>query len=459
MTITISPTIFRAYDIRGIVDDTLTAPVVYQLGLAIGTESRAAGESTVIVGRDGRISSPILIRELIEGLCASGCDVVDVGLVPTPVLYFATYTLPYRSGIMLTGSHNPGQYNGLKIIINGETLSDERIQGLYHRIINKDFSSGLGSITQLSVVDSYIDAVCSRFYLTRRLKVVVDCGNGVTGVIAPQLLKKLGCDLIELYTEIDGHFPNHHPDPGEAKNLVTLIDTVKREKADIGIAFDGDGDRIGVVTQTGEIIWPDRLLILFAKDLLTRHPAAEVIYDVKCSRHVEQVIKHLGGKPVMWRTGHSLIKAKMREHSAMLAGEMSGHVFFAEDWYGFDDALFAAALLLQILADSGLNSQALFDQLPNSFNTPELKIAVTEQEKFHLMETLIASANFPDSKLSTLDGLRVDFKDGFGLIRPSNTTPALVLRFEGDDEAALQRIQHQFRDLLRECNPALELPF
>lgn len=458
----LSPTIFRAYDVRGLFGETLTPEVVHQLGLAIGSESQACGEKTVVVGRDGRLSGPVLLQSLMAGLIESGCDVVNIGLVPTPVLYFATYYLPHKSGVMLTGSHNPPQYNGLKIMIAGETLSDDRIQGLYQRIVQQDYvkPSEPGKILEARVVEAYLDQVCARWFMSRKLKVVIDSGNGATGAIAPILFKRLGYEVVELFTAIDGKFPGHHPDPSEAKNLQDLINKVLEVEADIGIAFDGDGDRIGVVTQEGHIIWPDRLLMLFARDLLQRHPGAEIIFDVKCSRHVARMIKEWGGQPCMWKTGHSLIKSKMREQGALLAGEMSGHLFFSEQWYGFDDAMYAGAWLLQILSMTHKSSDELFAELPNSFNTPELKILVDEEKKFSMMKKIIEEAKSINGDINILDGLRIDFNDGFGLIRPSNTTPALVMRFEGDTSEALERIQMTFKELFQRSIPEVTaLPF
>lgn len=456
---TISPDIFRAYDVRGIVGHGITPEAVYTLGIAIGSEGKAQGEDTFVIARDGRLSGPELVLALEAGLRKSGCDVINIGIVPTPVLYFATHTLPVRSGVMLTGSHNPADYNGLKIVIGGQSLSGEAIQGLYQRIQAKNFTDGQGASSTQDVIASYIARIKQDIKLQRPLRVVIDCGNGVSGVIAPQLFRALGCEVIELFCEIDGRFPNHHPDPAEPENLQSLIHAVNQHQADVGLAFDGDGDRLGVVTNKGEIIWPDRQLMLFAIDVLVRNPGATIIYDVKSSSHLEKVIKDHSGEPVMWKTGHSFIKTKLQQTQGLLAGEMSGHIFFKERWYGFDDALYAGARLLEILSARSQTSSEVFAAIPNSVNTPELKLPIAEKDKFSFMETFKANANFDGAKLTTIDGLRVDFKDGWGLIRPSNTTPCLVLRFEADNQASLERIQKLFRQQLLDVDKNLILSF
>jgi len=455
----LSNSIFRAYDIRGIVGQTLTPDVVYAIGLSIGSEARARKQQTVVVGRDGRLSGPQLIKALSKGLCDSGCDVIDVGAVPTPVLYFATYYLKTHSGVMLTGSHNPPDYNGLKIMLDGETLADKAIYKLYERIQTRDFTQGQGQLTTHEIIPAYIERITSDIKLARPLKVVVDCGNGIAGSVAPQLLKKLGCEVIELFCEVDGNFPNHHPDPSEPKNLQDLIKTVRAQKADVGLAFDGDADRLGVVTEQGEIIWADRQLMLFAKDILTRNPGAQIIFDVKCTSHLAKVIRENGGEPIMWKTGHSLIKAKLRETQAAMAGEMSGHLFFKERWYGFDDGIYSAVRLLEILAKDKRSISTIFKALPDSVNTPELKLPMAEERKFAFMEDFKNQAKFNNGTANTIDGLRVDFADGWGLIRPSNTTPYLILRFEASDEAGLKRIQALFREQLLALDNQLKLPF
>jgi len=453
--------IFRAYDIRGVVGRTLTADYVYWLGRAIGSESLDAGQPQVAVARDGRLSGPELMSQLVRGLCDSGCLVVDLGMVPTPVLYYATHTTDATSGVMLTGSHNPPDYNGLKIVIAGQTLSGARITALHQRLRENTLHQGNGSCTTLDILDSYCQRIVDDVLLARPLKVVVDCGNGVGGVIAQTLIDQLGCDVIPLYCEVDGSFPNHHPDPGKLENLQDLILIVKQHNADLGIAFDGDADRLGVVTPTGEIICPDRLLMLFAEDIVTRNPGADIVFDVKCTRQLPQLISRLGGRPVMWKSGHSMIKAKMRETQALLGGEMSGHVFFQERWYGFDDGLYAAARLLELISmlavdRDGINT--LFGRYPTGLNTPEINLTVGEQRKFALIEALQHNADWGEqARITSIDGIRVDYPDGWGLVRASNTTPVLVLRFEADSAAGLERIRQLFRSQLAAVAPDLEL--
>jgi phosphomannomutase/phosphoglucomutase len=455
----VSPVIFRAYDIRGIVDETLTLDGIYQIGLAIGSETRSRGITHIISGRDGRNSSPILSLALQKGILATGCHVIDIGDVPTPVLYYATHVLTTNSGVMLTGSHNPAEYNGLKIVIDGKTLAKEEIQKLYQRIKNEDFIYGHGEIEAAEVLPTYVNRIKDEIKLSRQLKVVVDCGNGIAGIIAPHLLQQLGCEVIELFCDIDGDFPNHEPDPSQPKNLINLISVVKQTKADLGLAFDGDGDRIGVVTNNGEIIWPDRLMMLFAKQLLQKQPQAKIIFDVKCSRHLANVIQQNGGEAIMSQTGHSLIKAKMLAENAALAGEMSGHIFFKDRWYGFDDGIYTAARLLEILAQDSRLIVDIFNELPNSINTPEIKLPIPEARKNILMEKFIAHANFGNAEINTIDGIRVDFNEGWGLLRPSNTTAHLTLRFEADSEHALEHIKSLFRKQLLELDMGLSLTF
>lgn len=451
--------IFRAYDIRGVVGDSLTADTAYWIGRAIGAESLACGEPGVVVGRDGRLSGPELASSLIRGLCEAGCDVTDVGMVPTPVLYFAANTLGPRSGVMVTGSHNPPDYNGFKIMIAGETLSGERIQRLYRRLQDGELSSGAGQCRQAGILDAYRARILGDLKVERRLKVVVDCGNGVAGVNAPELIEALGCEVIPLFCEVDGTFPNHHPDPGKPENLRDLIAKVAETGADLGLAFDGDGDRVGVVTNTGEMIYPDRLLMLFARDVLGRNPGAEIIYDVKCTRGLAGVIAAQSGRPLMWKTGHSLIKAKMKETGALLAGEMSGHIFFKERWYGFDDGIYSAARLLEILSLDGRSAAAVFADFPVALSTPEINISVGDERKFALIEALQRDAQWGEASLFTLDGVRVDYPYGWGLVRASNTTPVLVLRFEADSAEQLSQIQQVFHDQLKAVAADLELPF
>ncbi len=456
----INPSIFRAYDIRGIVNVTLTEASVYTLGRALGSLALQKGEKSIAVGRDGRLSSPVLSNVLCKGILATGCDVIDIGMVPTPLLYYVTCVLKTHSGVMLTGSHNPPEYNGLKMVIDGTTLAEEDIKNLYRRIINNQFSQGEGERFELAVIERYIDRVARDLTLRRPLKIVVDCGNAVAGKVAPELFRRMGCEVQELFCEVDGHFPNHHPDPSQLENLRDLIRAVRKSKADIGLAFDGDGDRLGVVTSRGEVIWPDRQMMVFAKSILAQNPGEKIIFDVKCSDHLAKVIKKYGGEPIMWKTGHSLIKLKLAETGAALAGEMSGHIFFKDGWYGFDDAIYAGARLLQILATTPDDSTALFADIPNSVNTPELKVFVNDEEKFLLMNQLISQAKFSVAhEVLTIDGLRVNFTDGWGLVRPSNTTPCLVMRFEAENKKILKKIQNLFRDLLLTVKPDLVLPF
>ena len=451
--------IFRAYDIRGVVPETLTAETAYWIGRAIGAESLAQGEPHVSVGRDGRLSGPELVERLIQGVADSGCHVSDVGLVPTPALYYAASVLAGKSGVMLTGSHNPSNYNGFKIVIAGDTLANEQIQALHTRLKSNDLTWGEGSITRVDILPRYFDEITRDIKLARRLKVVVDCGNGAAGVIAPQLIEALNCEVIPLFCDVDGNFPNHHPDPGKPENLVDLIAKVKETNADLGLAFDGDGDRVGVVTNTGTMVFPDRLLMLFAQDVLERNPAAEIIFDVKCSRRLAPWIEECGGRPLMWKTGHSLIKKKMKETSALLAGEMSGHIFFKERWFGFDDGIYSAARLLEILSKRQATAEELFETFPNDISTPEINIDVTDESKFSIIDALHDAQWGEAAELTTIDGVRVDYPHGWGLVRASNTTPVLVLRFEAETEAELQRIKDVFHAQLKRVAPDLQLPF
>ncbi|MCH8497962.1 MAG: phosphomannomutase/phosphoglucomutase [Marinobacter sp.] len=458
-TAEVSPSLFRAYDIRGIVDDTLSPEVVEVIGRAIGSEALARGCHDICVAYDGRESSPGYADALARGLLSTGCNVIELGAVPTPVLYFATHALETGAGVMITGSHNPPEYNGLKVVLAGETLHDEGIHKLHQRIQNLDFASGQGERRSEDLRRAYLDRIVGDIAVAAPLKVVLDAGNGIASELAPILVEELGCDVIPLHCEVDGSFPNHHPDPSDPANLEDLIARVKAENADIGLALDGDGDRLGVVTNTGKIIWPDRLLMLFAKDVISRNPGADVIYDVKCSRRLATVISQAGGRPVMWKSGHSVMKAKMRETGALLAGEMSGHVFFKERWYGFDDGLYTAARLLEILGVEDRHSDEVFADLPEDFSTPELHVNTTDESKFALVEKLVQTGQFGDGIVSTIDGVRVDYPDGWGLCRASNTTPVLVLRFEGETEEALERIRGMFRDQLAGIAPELVIEF
>jgi phosphomannomutase/phosphoglucomutase len=451
--------IFKAYDIRGVVDKSLTPAVVEQIGRALGSQARDLGQRKVCIGRDGRLSGPALSQALARGLQAVGVDVIDCGCITTPMLYFATHFLQTGSGVMVTGSHNPPDYNGLKMVIAGETLSGDTIQALRTRIETNRFESGAGSYTEANVADAYMDRIAGDIKLKRKMRIAVDCGNGVPGAFAPALFRKLGCEVEELFCDVDGNFPNHHPDPSQPENLQDLIAALKMGNAEIGLAFDGDGDRLGVVTKEGKIIFADRQLMLFAADVLKRNPNAEIIYDVKCTRNLAPWIRKHDGRPLMWKTGHSLIKAKMKETGAQLAGEMSGHVFFKERWFGFDDGTYAGARLLEIL--SGVwDIKAVFDELPDSVNTPELQIKLAEGENYAIIDKLKKTAKFATAReIILIDGLRVEYADGFGLARSSNTTPVIVLRFEADDAAALKRIQEEFRSVLRESKPGVQLPF
>ena len=449
--------IFRAYDIRGIVDEQLSDAMLYHIGLAVGTQVKRNGEDSIAVGADGRLSSPRLSQALMAGLADTGCRVLNLGAVPTPVLYFGVKTLGTASGIMLTGSHNPSNYNGCKIVIGGHTLANDSISALYDLIKLQDYELGIGAIEEHIIDQVYQDRIDSDVKLARPLKVVLDAGNGIAGNIAPKLFKQLGCDVIPLFCEVDGNFPNHHPDPGKPANLVDLQAAVAKHKADIGLAFDGDGDRVGVITETGQMIYPDKLLMLFAEDVISRNPRAEIIYDVKCTRLLEPFIQSKGGVPTMWKTGHSLIKSKMIETGALLAGEMSGHIFFKERWYGFDDGIYSAVRLCEILASTSESASAMFKRFPEDVSTPEINIQVTEDEKFDLV-TQLQSAHFPTGKVSTIDGIRVDYADGWGLVRASNTTPVLVLRFEGQNQAVLQRIKEEFQHHLYAVDTKLTVP-
>lgn len=457
--VNVDPSLFRAYDIRGVVGKTLSTEVVHEIGRSIGSEAAARGCTEVVVGRDGRLSSPELAEALIQGLAATGRQVIDIGQVPTPVMYFATHHLGTGTGVEITGSHNPPDYNGMKIMIGGHTLSGDAITGLHRRLQAGDLHEGQGSVRRQDVAEDYIDAIAADITLHRPLRVVLDAGNGVGGAIGPRVLQAIGCEVEPLYCEVDGNFPNHHPDPSDPHNLEALIRLVRLQQADVGLALDGDGDRLGVVDASGKIIWADRQMMLYARDVLARNPGADIVFDVKCSSQLAQVISENAGVPVMWRTGHSLIKAKLKESGAPLAGEMSGHIFFNDRWPGFDDGIYTAARLLEILSMEEQSSTEVFAALPEAVSTPEIKVDLEEGEPPKVIERLVAAASFPDARVTTIDGLRVDFPDGWGLVRSSNTTPCLVLRFEGDDEAALERIRASFRELLEQARPGLDLPF
>ncbi|MEO6976114.1 MAG: phosphomannomutase/phosphoglucomutase [Gallionella sp.] len=451
--------IFKAYDIRGIVGKTLTPEVVEAIGHAIGSEAVTRGQDSIAIGRDGRLSGPELIAALAKGIQKSGINVIDVGCVPTPMVYFAAFQLQTNCAVMLTGSHNPPDYNGLKMVLGGETLSGETIQQLRMRIEQNKLAHGKGNYTQRDISAEYLARIVSDIKLARPMRVTVDCGNGVAGAYVAELYRQLGCEVREMYCEVDGHFPNHHPDPSDPRNLQDLIAALRDNDSELGLAFDGDGDRLGVVTKDGKIIYPDRQLMLFAADVLSRNSGAEIIFDIKSTRNLFGWIRSHGGKPTLWKTGHSLVKAKMRETGALLAGEMSGHVFFKERWYGFDDGLYTGARLLEILSRVQ-DPSATLNALPDAVCTPELHMHTAEGENHELIARLQQTAKFADAKeIITLDGLRVEYADGFGLARPSNTTPVVVLRFEADSEDALQRIQDDFRRMFQQAAPHLKLPF
>ena len=465
----LDPGIFKAYDIRGVVDRSLTRDAVQAVGAALGTEARERGVREIAVGRDGRLSGPMLRDALIAGIRSAGVDAVDIGLAATPTLYFATYHLNTGSGVAITGSHNPPEYNGLKIVLAGEAMYGEGLQRLHRRIVEGRLhvAEQPGALRSVDVRQAYLDRIVGDVRLARPMRLVIDCGNGVAGAAAPQLYKALGCELTELFCEVDGRFPNHHPDPAHPENLRDLIAAVQRTGAELGLAFDGDGDRLGVVTRGGRIIWPDRQLMLFAKDVLAHKPGAEVVFDVKCTRLLAPWVRQHGGRPTMWRTGHSVIKARLRESGAALAGEMSGHTFFNDRWYGFDDGMYAGARLLEILSREA-DPSAVLEALPDATNTPELQLRTAEGENFAVVDALRAVAQdgararevFAGAvEFITIDGLRVEYADGFGLARPSNTTPVVVLRFEADGPAALARIQDDFRRALRAVKPDAALPF
>lgn len=459
----VTASIFKAYDIRGIVPTTLNETVAEGLGHAFGQAALAAGESWVAVGRDGRLSGPALSAALIRGLRATGIDVIDLGMVTTPMLYYAASTV-CKSGIQVTGSHNPADYNGFKMVLAGRAIYGDEIQALRKTMealddarIGAGLPSKAGKLTELNILPSYRDRITGDVHLQRRMKIVVDSGNGVAGASAPGILRDLGCDVRELYSEVDGTFPNHHPDPSKLENLRDLIKVLRETDAEIGLAFDGDGDRLGVVTKDGQVIFPDRQLMLFAQDVLKRVPGSYVLFDVKCTQRLAPAIRQAGGKPLMYKTGHSLIKARMKEIGAPLGGEMSGHIFFKERWYGFDDGTYAAARLLEILSKSP-DANAVLNALPTSHSTPELNVACAEGEPHQVVAELQKKARFDKpAEVSTIDGVRVDWPDGFGLIRASNTTPVLVLRFEGQTEQALKRIEEEMLALLKSVKPDAEL--
>ncbi len=449
----VDASIFKAYDVRGIVPASLNEEVAQGLGRAFGTLAKKEGETTVAVGRDGRLSGPALSAALVRGLLSAGVDVIDVGVVTTPMLYFAASTL-CSSGIQVTGSHNPKDYNGFKMVLAGRAIYGEEIQAL-RRVMEKEewATGGAGKVRNINVFGPYRDRIAGDVKLARKMKIVIDSGNGVAGASAPAIFRALGCEVVELFSEVDGNFPNHHPDPSKSENLKDLIAALKTTGAELGLAFDGDGDRLGIITRNGHNIYPDRQMMLFARDVLTRVPGGTILFDVKCTQRLAPAIREAGGTPLMYKTGHSLIKAKMKEVGSPLGGEMSGHVFFKERWFGFDDGTYAGARLLEILSreqDPG----AVLEALPTSFSTPELNVRCAEGEPHRIVAELMAKARFaPPAEVSTIDGVRVDWPDGFGLVRASNTTPVLVLRFEGQTQEALHRIEGEMLALLRSVKP------
>jgi len=460
--VALSKTIFKAYDIRGVIDSTLDAGVARSIGQAFGQAALAKGERSVVIGRDGRLSGPELTAALAEGLQAAGVDVIDLGMVATPMVYFATNVLEgTRSGIMVTGSHNPPDYNGFKMVLASEAIHGEAITALYDSIQAHDGSSAAqpGSYSTHDIRTAYLERIIGDVKIARPIKIAVDCGNGVAGAFAGDLYRGMGCEVVELFCEVDGTFPNHHPDPAHPENLQDLIRALQTTDAEIGLAFDGDGDRLGIVTKDGQIIYPDRQMMLFAADVLSRNPGAEILYDVKCTRHLAPYIEQHGGRPLMYKTGHSLVKAKLRETGAPLGGEMSGHIFFKDRWYGFDDGLYSGARMLELLTRTD-DPSALLNALPMAISTPELHLHLNEGENFALIDKLRLEATFPSSeKINDIDGLRVEYPDGFGLARSSNTTPVVVLRFEGETPAALARIQDEFRSVILAAKPDATLPF
>ncbi len=465
----LSPSIFKAYDIRGVIDKTLDPSIAKLIGQSFGSAMREIGETICVVGRDGRLSGPSLMAGLTEGLLSVGVNVIDLGVVATPMVYFGTNITiegqEAKSGIMITGSHNPPDYNGFKMVLGGSAIYGEQIQALRERIIAKNFASGQGTHSEHNIFPEYLQRIVGDVKLKRKIKIAVDCGNGVGGAFAGKLFRELGCEVEELFCEVDGTFPNHHPDPAHLENLQDLIKNLQTTDNELGLAFDGDADRLGVVTKTGEVIFPDRQMMLFAKDVLSRNPGAQIIYDVKCTRNLATYVKQQGGVPLMWKTGHSLVKAKLKETGAPLAGEMSGHIFFKDRWYGFDDGLYTGARLLEILS-AEQDPNATLNQLPNAICTPELQMACAEGEAFTLLDKIKSEvakgtqATFETAEsVNTIDGVRVEYADGFGLARPSNTTPIVVMRFEADTQAAIERIQAEFKKVFLAVKPDAKMPF
>lgn len=458
----VNPSIFRAYDIRGVVEAGLTPAVATAIGRVLA--DLYPHNQTVVVGRDGRLSSPVLAERLTQGLRAGGREVIDIGEVPTPVLYYATYELGTAAGVMVTGSHNPPEYNGFKVIMDGKTLHGEDIQAVYQAVVKADHrgrdGTPAGTVRREDLLNRYVARICQDITLARTLRVGIDCGNGVAGPAALALFARLGCEITPLYCTVDGNFPNHHPNPSEPENLEALIRCVQQNELDVGLAFDGDGDRIGVIDDRGMILWPDRQMMLYSRDILSRNPAAKVIFDIKSSRNLNAVIKEAGGEGIMWKTGHSFIKSKMTETGALLGGEMSGHIFFKERWYGFDDALYSAARLLEIITQQELSTSELFATLPNAVSTPEINLRFDREGAQHsFMREFSERIHLPGAEITTIDGIRADYAHGWGLVRASNTTPSLVIRFEADSDKAMEKIKGAFRKPLLAVDPGLDLPF
>jgi phosphomannomutase / phosphoglucomutase len=460
--VSIDPSVFRAYDIRGLVETQLTEDALYTIGLAIGIELEALNRKQVFIARDGRLTSLALSQALRTGLMEMGREVIDLGEVSTPMMYFATHLHECDSGLMVTGSHNPASYNGVKMVLAGKTLTHEDIERLYQHVLKLQQTSLcplVGAYKTQQIEEAYVNRILSDVRLHRPMKVVVDCGNGIAGPFAPRVLEAMGCEVIPLYCDVDGRFPNHHPDPTVESNLVDLRAAVLEHGADIGLGFDGDADRLGVITECGDIIWPDRLMMYYVQDILQRNPGSTIVFDVKCSKVLKQVIERLGGIAKMCPTGHSIVKGMMKSIDAPFAGEMSGHLFFKDRWYGFDDALYSACRLLELLSQQPTTVSSQFSLIPNPVSTPELKIPIDESKKFEFMRRFNEEVKFANAERITIDGVRVEFENGWGLLRASNTTPCLVARFEADDSEALKSIQALFKVALLQLGDDLALPF
>lgn len=450
--------VFRAYDIRGIAKDQITTRLAKYVGQALASEALDCGQDTLVVARDARLHSPELTEWLVRGILSTGCNVLNIGTVPTPLMYFATETLQEsRSGVMVTASHNPAEYNGFKVVMDGKSRSEEDIKAIRSRILKQNFHEGVGQEHKHDIVPQYIDTIFSDVALAGDVSIVIDAGNGVTANVAPRLFEELGCHVTPLFCDLDGSFPNHSPDPSKEENLQALIAKVKEEGADLGVAFDGDGDRLAVVTSTGRIVWPDQLLMLFAKDIVSRNPGADVVFDVKSTRHLNNCITSYGGRPIMWKTGHAPMKRKMQETGALVGGEYSGHIFIKDRWYGFDDGMYAAARLIEILSLQGETLDEMFEEFPVSPVTPELFVAIDESSKFSVIERLVNEGNFGDGKITHIDGVRIDFPYGWGLVRASNTSANLTLRFEADDEKSLTRLKSLFAQELLNIDSTLTI--